>query len=169
MYSVQAVVKPALKPVLKWTGGGLVLLLAGCGMGMDDATDYGTRTFSGNGEKIYYTGRSQSGTAVTYQGGTMHAQMHNTSCASCHGSERQGQRLYPRFWLVAPALTKSALTEEHDDGHGDHQRYDRNSLAVAIRQGLDPAGDALNKAMPRWQINDEDMNDLISFLITDSF
>lgn len=168
MYSAQAEVKPVLKPVLKLAGSGVVLLLAGCGMGMDDATDYAARTFSGNGEQIYYTGRSQAGTAITYQGGTMHAQMHSTSCASCHGDDRQGKRLYPKFWLVAPPLTRHALTEEHDDGHGDHERYDKNSLKVAIRQGLDPAGKALNTAMPRWQISEEDMDDLISFLITDS-
>ena len=163
MYNVKSVTKP----LLTFTGGGLTLLLVGCGMGMDDVTDDGTRIFSGNGEKIYYTGRSQSGSVITYQGGTMHAQMHNTSCASCHGTERQGQRLYPRFWLVAPALTKSALTEEHDDGHGDHERYDKNSLKVAIRNGLDPAGKALNSAMPRWQISEEDMDDLTGFLLSD--
>lgn len=164
MYSVQAVIQPALK----MTGSGLVLLLTGCGMGMDSTTDYGKRTFSSNGEQIYYTGRSQTGTAISYQGGTMHAQMHSTSCASCHGEDRQGQRLYPRFWVVAPSLTRQALFEEHDDGHGDHERYDKNSLKLAISQGLDPAGDTLNTSMPRWQISDADMDDLISFLVSES-
>lgn len=97
----------------------------------------------------------------------MHAQMHNTTCASCHGDDRQGQRLYPKFWVVAPPLTKHSLTEEHDDGHGDHERYDKNSLKLAISQGLDPAGSALNGAMPRWNISDSDMEDLVSFLLTD--
>ena len=35
MYSAKRIINP----VIKLTGGGLVLLLAGCGMGMDDATD----------------------------------------------------------------------------------------------------------------------------------
>lgn len=164
MYSVKRIIKP----VIKLISGGLVLLLAGCGMGMDDATDYGARDFSSNGETIYFTGRNQSGSTITYRGGTMHAQMHNTTCASCHGDDRQGQRLYPKFWVVAPPLTRHSLTEEHDDSHGDHERYDKNSLKLAISQGLDPAGNALNTAMPRWDISDSDMEDLISFLITDS-
>lgn len=163
MYSVQAVIQP----VLKLTGSGFVLLLTGCGMGMDDGSSSQSRAFTSNGEQIYYTGRSQTGSSITYQGGTMHAQMHYTSCASCHGDKRQGQRLYPRFWVVAPPLTRQALFEEHDDGHGDHQRYDKNSLKLAIRQGLDPAGDTLNAAMPQWRINDADMDDLISFLLSD--
>lgn len=160
MQNFQSVIKPSLK----LTGVGAVLLLTGCGMGMDDATDYQSRTFTSNGEQIYYTGRSQSGTAITYQGGTMHAQMHSTSCASCHGDDRKGQRLYPRFWVVAPPLTRQALFEEHDDGHGDHQRYDRESLKRAISQGLDPAGEDLSSAMPRWRISEQDLDDLINFL-----
>ncbi|SIS65583.1 c-type cytochrome [Neptunomonas antarctica] len=164
MDSVQAVTKLAIKLAV----GGVVLLLAGCGMGMDDGSKYGSRTFNSNGEQIYYTGRSQSGAAISYQGGTMHTQMHSTSCASCHGDDRQGQRLYPQFWVVAPPLTRHTLIEGGDDGHGDHQRYDKRSLKAAIRQGLEPGGEILNTAMPRWQISDEDMDDLISFLISDS-
>lgn len=156
-----------IKPSLKLAGGGVVLLLAGCGMGMDDATDYRSRTFTSNGEQIYFTGRSQSGTAITSQGGTMHAQMHNTACVSCHGENRQGKRFYPTFWIVAPPLTRVALTEEYDDGHGDHQRYDEKSLKQAISKGLDPAGKELNSVMPRWRMSEGDMNDLTRFLMSD--
>lgn len=157
----------AIKLSLKLTGAGAVLLLTGCGMGMDDIAGYQSRNFTSNGEQIYYTGRSQSGTAITNQGGTMHAQMHRASCASCHGNDRMGQRLYPRFWIAAPPLTGRALFQDHDDGHGDHQRYDKETLKRAIRQGIDPAGEELNSAMPRWQMSEEDMDDLVNFLMTE--
>ncbi|MDI3326192.1 cytochrome c [Pontibacterium granulatum] len=133
---------------------------------MDDAPGQPS-SFSSNGERIYYTGKSQTGSVITYQSGTMHAQMHRTSCASCHGNDRKGQRLYPRFWIVAPPLTRLALFQDHDDGHGDHQSYDKESLKRAIRQGIDPSGEQLNSAMPRWQMSEEDMDDLVNFLMTE--
>jgi len=126
------------------------------------------RSFSSNGERIYYTGKSQTGSVITYQSGTMHAQMHRTSCASCHGNDREGKRLYPRFWIVAPPLARQALFQEHDDGHGDHQGYDKESLMRAISQGIDPSGGKLNSAMPRWQMSEDDMDDLVNFLTAET-
>lgn len=89
------------------------------------------------------------------------------SCANCHGAERQGGiRMMPFFWVKSPALTRQALFAKagHDDGHGDHESYNAASLANAIRQGIDPSGEALGSSMPRWRLSDTDMKDLIDFL-----
>ena len=45
-----------------------------------------------------------------------------------------------RFWLVAPPLTRNALFDNHDDeqGHGEHDSYDSQSLRRAVAQGIDP-------------------------------
>lgn len=148
------------------------LFLTGCGNGpfSNSAGDYMSRTFASNGERIYFTGTSESGLPITAssidrQMG-MHMQMHADSCVTCHGDDRSGSRLFPRFWIKAPALTAQALLDEseHDDGHGDHEIYDKESLRVAISKGFDPSRLELHPAMPRWSMDDSDMSDLIDFL-----
>jgi len=128
--------------------------------------------FVSNGERIYFTGSSASGSPINAVGGNghmnMHMRVHGTGCVSCHGAEREGRRLWPQFWIKAPALTAEALfaADEHDgdsDGHGDHESYDRQSLRRAITQGIDPAGERLDSAMPRWTMSPSDLNDLIAY------
>ena len=157
--------------------GGMVLIvlvaayLAGPSLGFGrgwERENWPTR-FQSNGERIYFTATSASGLPVSASGGGMHMQMHSGSCATCHGGDRQGRRLMPRFWLVAPPLTPAALFNEHgdkseDDGHGDHEGYDDASLRRAITQGLDPSAQPLDREMPRWTLADQDLADLIEFL-----
>lgn len=153
-----------------------LLLLVSCNGRFEHgpATDgTGSAAFVSNGERIYFTGSSASGTAISALGSSsmtgMHQQMHGGSCANCHGADREGQRLWPQFWIKAPALTAQALFESdaHEtdgDGHGEHGSYDDKSLRVAITRGIDTAGDQLDAAMPRWSMNPSDLNDLIAYL-----
>lgn len=126
--------------------------------------------FVSNGERIYFTGKSNSGYPIVSGTGSsmtgMHRQMHGGGCAVCHGAEREGQRLWPQFWIAAPALTPEALfADEHEnDGHGDHGSYDGDSLRRAITDGVDPDGKQLDAAMPRWSISRPDLDDLIAYL-----
>lgn len=153
-----------------------ILLLVSCngryGHGSTNG-GIGSAAFVSNGERIYFTGTSASGLPVSASGGGgsmggMHRQMHGGGCASCHGADRQGQRLWPRLWIKAPALSADALFGDdgdgHSDGHGDHASYDTNSLRRAITLGLDPAGETLDRAMPRWSMSAADLDDLITFL-----
>lgn len=100
----------------------------------------------------------------------MHQQMHGGGCASCHGVDRARRRLYPRFWIKAPALTANSLFGEDDhgegdkSGHGDHNYYDKATLLRAITEGLDPSGALLNSAMPRWIAEESDLADLVNYL-----
>jgi cytochrome c oxidase subunit 2 len=153
-----------------------LLLLASC----NGRYDHGLQNdgsspseFVSNGERIYFTGSSASGRPINAVGGNghmnMHMRMHGNSCISCHGSEREGRRLWPQFWVKAPALTPDALFSGHEqdeapDGHGDHGSYDRESLSRAITRGIDPAGEPLDSAMPRWQMSQSDLTDLIDYL-----
>ena len=135
--------------------------------------DSGPSEFVSNGERIYFTGSSASGSPINAIGGnghtSMHMRVHGTGCVSCHGVEREGGRLWPQFWVKAPALTSAALFENHEsgeesDGHGDHGSYDRQSLRRAITQGIDPTGVRLDSAMPRWDMSQSDLNDLLAYL-----
>ncbi len=59
----------------------------------------------------------------------------------------------------------SPLTGDHEsDGHS-HTVYDKPSLKRAIIEGVNPAGENLNDLMPRWQMSDKDVNDLVQFLL----
>jgi hypothetical protein len=144
--------------------------------------------FRSNGERIYFTGTSDSGLPIRPAGGGMHLRMHGGGCATCHGADRRGGRVMPRFWKAVPALTAAALFgeaagaghgdaeagdgqagDEHGEsaeggGHGDHEAYDDATLRRAITEGLDPAGERLDPDMPRWSIAGPDLADLIAFL-----
>lgn len=128
----------------------------------------GPTSFESNGERIYFTGLGVSGRPIPFRGGDMRVQMHGGGCAACHGSDRRGgNRMMPRFWLVAPALTPQTLFGEHEDtggGHGDHEGYTEATLARAITEGIDPAGTRLDEAMPRWAMSRQDLADVIGYL-----
>ncbi len=132
--------------------------------------------FMSNGERIYFTATSASGQPISLQGGTMHMSMSAGGCVACHGADRKGGRLTPKFWNSAPALTAAALFGVHldedgdasgdGDDHGDHDSYTEDLLRRAITDGVDPAGERLDPAMPRWSMSGEDMADLIAYLKT---
>ncbi len=144
------------------------LILAGCdgGHGMMGGYQASPETFASNGERIYFTGTSDSGNAITYTGGNVHLQMMGGGCAICHGADRGGRRVMPQFWIVAPPLTQEALYGNHEEftGHGEHERYDPASLRRAISRGVDPAGAPLDTTMPRWSMSEGDWSDLLAYL-----
>ncbi|ELF6479003.1 c-type cytochrome [Vibrio fluvialis] len=147
-----------------------VLLIAGCDMTFGPMYYVSDKSliYPTNGEQIYFTGRDKDGRQVIYQGGNMHARMHQVSCADCHGLQREGgRRMYPSFWLVAPSLTSDSLFGEHHDGHNDHMAYTRDSLKQAITSGIDQSGKKMNSTMPRWIMSEADMDDLVDYLSED--
>ena len=122
--------------------------------------------YQSNGERIYFTGMSQSRKPITYTGGNMHLQMMGGGCSTCHGGDRDGSRMMPEFWIVAPPLTRTVLFGNHDegDGHGDHTSYDAESLRRAVSRGLEPSGEKMDPIMPRWSMSEEDWRDLLAYL-----
>lgn len=81
------------------------------------------------------------------------------TCASCHGSDGRGGEyiLMGMQTIEAPDIRWSALKDEFND----------EKFRLAITEGEDPDGKKmLNRDMPRWQIGNEDLADLIGFLKT---
>jgi hypothetical protein len=71
----------------------------------------------------------------------------------------------------APDVTWDNLTQEerHDeestvDGHEEHPPYDDGTLRRAITEGLDPVGEPLKAEMPRWQMSELDLDDLVEYI-----
>ncbi|MEH6458246.1 MAG: cytochrome c [Cocleimonas sp.] len=122
--------------------------------------------FSSEGERIYFTGISSSGDAIRPIGGQHHMQMHGGSCATCHGFDKEGGvRMWPRFWVVTPALTLDSLKSDHQSDDHDHPSYDEASLKKAIVDGLRPSGEALHETMPRWRMSEKSLDALVSYLL----
>ena len=115
--------------------------------------------FKSNGERIFYTATSSSGKPIIPQGFRM---MHGSIvCANCHGADGHGGVV--RFMMAtfeAPNITWGELTSQHKE----HEPYTEETVKDAITKGIEPNGEPLEVYMPRWQIADEDLNDLINFL-----
>lgn len=137
----------------------LLAATAACGLGQ--------RSYSSNGERIFFTGVNSRGERISYEGGFgMMMGMTRASCAQCHGSDGQGRRT---MMFTTPNITYRNLTDPEGmlepDGERGHT-YSDDMIRRAITQGLDAEGEPLDSAMPRWRMNDQDLNDAIDYLKT---
>ena len=86
------------------------------------------------------------------------------ACANCHGEDGKGK---PEGGVVPSDITWEALTKPYGITHSSgrsHPGYNERLLVRAVCMGIDPAGNKLHVAMPRFQISREDINALISYL-----
>lgn len=139
------------------------------------------------GERIYRYGMLANGEpleAVTQ--GDIHFTGEQMSCASCHrrsgyGSSEGGNYVLP---ITGPylftkrdadraQLFKKLFLEKQPGRFNARVRspqtrpaYDEDSLAVALRDGIDPTGRELDPLMPRYPLDDENMAHLTAYLKT---
>lgn len=148
--------------------GVIALLLAGCAisnrpMGFG-GTAWGVGAFSSNGERIYFTATSDRGTAITYSGGPvsngwmMMGSGGRLACASCHGPDGRGGRHSMGMMQVMDAKDIRWSTLENE--------FDPEKFRLAVVEGKDPDGTQLKTDMPRWNISNDDLADLIDYLKT---
>ena len=140
-----------------------VLLLTACASRTQPAgTAWGTGAFNSNGERIYFTANSESGSPITYTGGpTSRSWMMmggQLACVSCHGPSGKGGKHNMGMMQVMDAkdIRWSVLEGE----------FDADKFRLAVVKGEDPDGTQLSSDMPRWTISDNDLADLIVFLKT---
>lgn len=119
-----------------------------------------------NGERIFKTGYNIDGERIAFDAGAPWLQMLGGGCAACHGADGTGRRWMMMSIQTAPDIRYSHLTEDEHAEDEAHPPYDDVLLARAIREGLNPAEGALNWPMPRWDLTDLDMADLIEYLKT---
>ena len=123
--------------------------------------------FGSDGEALYFTGRSLSGSLMRPIGGNHHVMMMGTgACVRCHGTDRKGGRLWPRLWQRIPSLETEALLGDHAHDDHAHASYTADTLATAIVKGTRPDGSSIGGDMPRWIMSDADLDALIGYLLT---
>ena len=140
-------------------------------------TGWGVGAFDSNGERIYFTTTSERDSRITYSGGPPSGMMMgggSLACASCHGPDAQGglHTMMGMQVMDSPNIRWDALASEVDESYGDEEEghgegeYDLELLRMAVVEGKHPDGKPLSEDMPRWNISDEDLEDLAEYLMS---
>jgi hypothetical protein len=126
-----------------------------------------------NGEQIYFTGIDKQGSHIQHRGGPNFGGMMMGSyltCAACHGPDAHGgEHVMHMQTMYAPPIFYDALTSmvmEESGGTMEPGRYTLDDFRKAVVDGKHPDGDTLDNDMPRWQMSDQDLADLLAFLKT---
>jgi ABC-type branched-subunit amino acid transport system substrate-binding protein len=118
------------------------------------------------GRKIYIEGASPSGGEINALMSDASVEVAATAvpCAGCHGRDGRGR---PEGGVAPSDVTWEVLTKPYGLTHPSgrkHPAYDERSLKRAIAMGLDPAGNPLHVAMPRFRMSHQDMEDLVAYM-----
>jgi cytochrome c oxidase subunit 2 len=124
-------------------------------------------SFASMGQQIYYTGADAAGPIPrTVAGGSMgYGMMANTACVGCHGEDGRGGRLGMMFGtLEIPDIRYSTLTATRTEEGTSTPAWTDTDIVRAVRDGVEPNGQALQAPMPRWAMSDADLADVIAYL-----
>ena len=118
------------------------------------------------GKQIYLQGTSPSGKDILAYVGDASLEVPGNvmACANCHGIAGQGK---VEGGINPSNVTWEALTKPYGVTHVNgrkHPAYTPRGLELAITRGVDPAGNKLLYAMPRYQMSKEDLDDLVGSL-----
>lgn len=118
------------------------------------------------GRQLYRLGRSARGLAFEARiAGSEPISAAALPCAQCHGLDGrggvEGGALIPD---LRPARLRAPYGTRDPKSGRFRPAYDEHALGSALVDGLDPAGEALDLAMPRYQIDARDLADLHAYL-----
>lgn len=119
-----------------------------------------------HGKQIYLSGTTPSGASIMAILGTDQIELPSSAapCGSCHGIDGRGR---PEGGVVPSDITWSELAKGYGHEHvfdRRHPAFDDASLAVSIIGGKDPAGNDLDIAMPRYRMEQQDIDALIAYI-----
>jgi ABC-type branched-subunit amino acid transport system substrate-binding protein len=118
------------------------------------------------GKDIYFGTSASSNPSIKALIGDPPVEVQGTvmACANCHGQDGKGKA---EGGVVPSDITWEALTKPYAVSHPGgrtHPGYTERLLVRAVSMGIDPAGNKLHVAMPRFQMSHEDINALIAYL-----
>jgi cytochrome c oxidase subunit II len=113
------------------------------------------RAGSSLGKQIYEEGIGMDG-RLSYTEGPDWLRYSGSGCAVCHGDRGQGLTVRAGGVTgVAPAVDRAALRA---------RGYDDSSLRTALIDGVDPHGREFHFYMPRWELDEEELDALVAYL-----
>jgi len=116
------------------------------------------------GKALFLRGESRSGKEITAMLGEIDVPASTMNCAGCHGLRGEGKT---EGGVTAGNLTWSNLLKPYGHTHPSgrkHGPFNESSFIRAVVNGIDPDGNNLLVAMPRYKLSAEDMADLIAYL-----
>jgi ABC-type branched-subunit amino acid transport system substrate-binding protein len=118
------------------------------------------------GKQVYLRALGSSGKPITaYLGDPpIEAPASTMTCAGCHGLDGLGK---PEGGVVPSNITWESLAKPYGDVAASgrkHPPYTERAIEMAVTKGLDPGGNRLGTAMPRYDIAPQDLADLIAYL-----
>jgi ABC-type branched-subunit amino acid transport system substrate-binding protein len=116
------------------------------------------------GRAIYLHGETSNQSPVTAMVGDLEVPAATMTCAGCHGRRGEGKT---EGGVTAGNLTWSNLTKSYGHTHPSgrkHGAFNESSFTTAVVRGVDPAGNDLVVAMPRYHLSIEQMNNLIAYI-----
>ncbi len=117
--------------------------------------------------RAIYLGEAGSGletATASIQGMNTRLPASGFPCASCHGQTGQGT---PERGAIPAELSRGALTRPYTVRTSSgrvRQPYTLSAFRVAVRDGLDPGGQALSEVMPRYTLTERQLTDLWNYL-----
>lgn len=141
--------------------------------------------FASNGERIYFTGIGHNGPiradwdpsgGYGGYGGMMDRRrgrrqgVPRMGCVRCHREDGQGGPIGMMGGGVeAPDIRYSTLSQGgiefgEDESSTAEVSWTDADIARAIRDGVEPDGERLDRLMPRWKMDSTDMRDTIDYL-----
>ncbi|MDT7603247.1 MAG: hypothetical protein QOF61_1244 [Acidobacteriota bacterium] len=116
------------------------------------------------GKALYLRGESPSGHEIVAIIGEIDVPASTVTCGGCHGFKGEGKT---EGGVTAGNLQWSNLTKPYGHTHPSgrqHGAFDEMSFVRAVTGGVDPRGNTLQVAMPRYRMSAEDMADLVAYL-----
>ena len=116
------------------------------------------------GKRIYAEGKGRGPIFAFLMAPGIKAPGTGFPCVKCHREDGSGQR---EGGVRSAEITWFILTKEYRGvrpSGRDHPPYDDESLRAAITGGLDPAGNELHEAHPRYEMESGDLDDIVAYL-----
>jgi ABC-type branched-subunit amino acid transport system substrate-binding protein len=116
------------------------------------------------GRRVYMEGKGRHPVFAVLLSAGIKAPGFAFPCVTCHLPGGVGQL---EGGVQSADITWFTLTKEFSGKRPSgrtHQPYDEESLMTAVTSGLDPAGNELDPAHPRYEMEREDLADLIAYM-----
>ena len=116
------------------------------------------------GRAIYMRGESPAGREIVATLGELEVPSTTLTCAGCHGGRGEGKT---EGGVTSGSVVWSNLLKPYGHTHPTgrkHGPFTELSFIRSVAEGVDPAGNRMLAAMPRYRMSAEDMADLIAYL-----